>query len=518
MTKKGFELVAAIDVGSNALRMIIAQITAGGEIILLEEVKKTTHIGHDTFALGKIGIDTIHTACQSLKNFVKLMEDYKVRHYRAVATSGIREAVNREYILEQIRTRTGLNVQVISNAEERLLTYKAIRDHLAQARTIRQEGAMIVDIGSGGVEASVYSEGHLLFTEYIKVGSLRLKEILTDLERQTLHFPEIMEEFIESKAYLLKPRVKELKVKNFIGLGGEMSTITRLCLKEEAARQEKFIEKPALNKLYSNIRTMTTDQIVGAYQLDHRRAEILLPSVIIFNSFLAMTEAGGIHIPGVSLRHGLLADMVDTRFDTPRKRDFDDDIICSVHYMARRYNLDIPHSQQVEKLALTIFDQTARTHRLSRRERMYLQIAAILHDVGKFVNLNRHHIHSYNVIRAQNIMGISEEEYQIIANVARYHSDEDPAPFHENYLAMPETDRIVAAKLAAILKLADALDISHKQKIRSMEIVRRGNELHFIVPTMRDILLEKWSFQNKSAFFEEVMGQKPVFIVRGEKV
>lgn len=518
MTRKGFELVAAIDVGSNALRMIIGQITAKGEILILEEVKKVTHIGRDTFALGKIEIETMHATCQSLKNFVKLMNDYKVKHYRAVATSGIREAANREYILEQIRTRTGLNVEVINNAEERLLTYKAIRDHLSQAEKFRQEGAMIVDIGSGGVESSVYSAGNLQFTEYIKVGSLRLKEILTDLERQTLHFPEIMEEFIESKSYLLRPRVKELRVKHFIGLGGEMSTISRLCLNEQEMQSEKFIKKSILSKLYSNIRAMTTDQIVKEFKMEHRKAEVLLPSVIIFHTFLEMTEAEGIYIPMVSLRHGLLADMVDNQFDTIRKLDFHNDIISSVRYMGKRYNLDMPHALHVEELALSIFDQTMRIHRLSQRERMYLQIAAILHDVGKFINLNQHHIHSYNIIRAQNIMGSSDEEFAIIAHIARYHSEENPAPFHQTYYAMSPMDRIIVSKLAAILKLADSLDISHKQKITNVEIARHGNELHFSVPTMKDVLLEKWSFENRSTYFEEVMGHKPVFVVRGEKL
>jgi exopolyphosphatase/guanosine-5'-triphosphate,3'-diphosphate pyrophosphatase len=114
-------------------------------------------------------------------------------------------------------------------------------------------------------------------------------------------------------------------------------------------------------------------------------------------------------------------------------------------------------------------------------------------------------------------MGSSDAEFEIIANIARYHSEENPAPFHENYYAMPAIDRIIVAKLAAILKLADSLDIAHKQKIPHVEIARHGNELHFCVPTMKDILLEKWSFETKSTYFEEVMGHKPVFIVRGEK-
>lgn len=513
--KKGKpEVAAAIDVGSNTIRMIIAQITPKGEVLLLEDLRKPTNIGKDTFSYGRVQVETIHHTCDVLEGFSRLMRDYRIKKYRAVGTSGIREADNREYVLEQIRLKTGLTVEVINNAQERFLMFKAIRDYLPDDKS-SDKGTLIVDIRSGGVEISAYSKGSLKFTEYIKVGSLRLREILADLEQMTLDFPSIMEEFIESRIDFLKGIIKQMNINNFIGLGGELRTITRLCSEHEHVSEEKYIKSKTLAKLYSRVHKMTTDQIIEEYGLPRNQAEILLPSVILFYSFLAMTEAEGINTPLVSLRNGLMADMADEALNTPGKESSLNDVISSVWYIGQKYSIDRIHCANVEKLALSIFDRMIKIHRLGERERFYLRVAAILHDIGKYVNLNQHDIHSYNIIRFQDIMGFSNRELNLVANIARYHSEEIPQQAHENYRVLSDRDQIIVSKLAVMLKLAEALDISHNQKIDNIEIHTSGNELHFIVRTSEDILLEEWSFSAHITFFEEVMGIKPVIKRRG---
>lgn len=510
MKKPSLDIVAAIDVGSNSIRMITGQIYKDGKIVYLDDVWKPTNVGKDTFSYGRIQVETIHDTCDVLNGFVKLMRDYNIRHYRAVCTSGIREAENREYVLEQIRLRTGLEVEVINNAEERFLMFKAIRDFLPYTQKNSNKDTIIVDIRSGGVEISVYSEGNLKFTEYIRVGSLRLREILADLERRTLEFPSIMEEFIESRIDFLKPRIEGLDIKNFVGLGGELNTVIGLCNAKDSGKKGKYIRKEDLEKLYSSIHSMTTEQIIDEYGLQMNQAEILLPSVILLYSFLNMTSAKGIYAPMVSLRHGLLADMADESLNLPGKSESINDVISSVWYIGQKYFIDEVHCAYIEKIALTIFDQTTKIHRLGERERLYLRVASILHDVGKYVNLNQHDVHSYNIILFQDIMGLSNRELKLVANIARYHSEEIPKLSDENYAMLSIRDQILVSKLAAILRFAEALDISHKQKIEDVEIVKSGNELVFKIYSKEDILLEEWSFESNITFFEEVMGNKPI--------
>ena len=504
MKKYGIETVAAIDVGSNSIRMVIAQIKGDGSVEILEELNKPTDIGRDTFSTGKIEVETIYEVSDILKGYSNLMNDYKIKTYHAVSTSGIREAQNRQFVLEQIRIRTGISVDIISSAEERFYSYKVLPDRLPHIKKIYEEGCLIIDIGSGGVEISVYQNGKLKFTHNVKVGSLRLREMLSDLEKLTLDFPSILEEFIDSKIYMLKPIIKKLELKNFIVLGGEIKFLAK-----------DFIEKNEFKQIYTLIKGMTSEKIKLKYRIPAERAELLLPSVIICNSFLNMTKANTINIPIVSLRHGILADIVDERFDTVRKMDFLNDIESVVWDIGRKYKVDEKHSAYVEDLALFIFDSTIRVHRMEKNDRLYLRVAAILHDIGKYININNDDIHAYNIIKSENIMGFSKREMNLIANIVRYHSEENPNNEHGNYGELYYKDKIKIAKLCAILKLAEGLDISHKQKIVKFEITISGKEILFKYKASQDTLLEEWSFSKGISFFEEVMGYRPVIKRKG---
>ncbi|MDD3269952.1 MAG: HD domain-containing protein [Syntrophomonadaceae bacterium] len=509
--KKGFpKIVAAIDVGSNFLRMMIAEISKEGKIVPLDDVFKPTRIGRDTFASGEISLQSVRELCDTLKGFRRLMSDYHIKEYRALATSGIREAYNRLYVLEQIRVRANLDVEVINNAEERFIMLKALRDGLSDVPQMRQEGILVVNIGMGALEASIYNQGALQFSEHIKAGSLRLREILADLERSTLDFPSIVEEFVESKIYLLEPVIKPMNIKNVIGLGGELNSILSLCQQEQLSKEEKYLPAQALHRLYTKIRSMTIEQLIAGYNLHRNEAEILLPSLIIFKRFLEFTAAKGIHVPMIALRHGILADMVDDWFDTQRKYDFAGDIISSVWYIGRKFKLDENHAAHVANLALSIFDQTRMFHKLGVRERMYLQVAAILHDIGKFINLTQHEKHASNIIRYQEIIGLSKRDLNIIANISRYHSEKVPTFNDSRFRILKDDDKTMVSKLAAILKLADAMDITHKQKIKMVQVSNSRGRLEFHFFNSEEVLLEAWNFESHCDFFEEVMGIRPL--------
>lgn len=513
--KDKFKIVSSIDIGSYNIRMVIAQINTQGDIKILEELRHHANIGKDTFSYGKVNVDTIQETCIILKKYSRLMKEYNVKHYKAVTTSGIREASNRSYIIDQIKMKTGLEVEIINNAEERFLTFKAIRDKLKNVKGIREEGSLIVNIGSGGVEISAYKDGNLRFTSYIKVGSLRLREMLSDIERVTLDFPQIMEEFIESKTYLIEPVIKDMKIKNFIGLGGGLRNIVNLCNIDNNENTAKVIKKDFLDKLYLDISRKSIEKVASTYSLDYSEAQTLLPATIIFNKFLSITEANGIYVPMVSLRHGILAEMVDNWYNTPRKKDFLNDIISSVKFIGKKFDYDEEHATHVQYLSTLIFDYLRRIHKLGDRERLYLQVASLLHDIGKFINLDKHHIYSYGIIKALNIMGFSNRELSIIANIVRYHSDENPNRIDKGYNRLDYNDQITVSKLCSILKLSDAMDIAHTQKVRNLDITYDSNNIYIKVQTKDDIILEKWTFMKNAEFFEEVFGMKVIIKHKG---
>lgn len=506
MGKKAFDIVGAIDVGSHYLHMTIAQVNENGQVIILEDLTKPTNIGIDTFTLGRIATSTMRDTVEALKGFALVLRDYKVKIYKAIATSAFREAENREYVLEQIRLKTGLSVEVINSAQERFFMYKALRYQSPELKlTHPEESALIINIASGGVEVSIYDRGSLKLTEYVKIGALRLRETLADLQNKTTNFSQVMEEYIDSKLSLIKPMINNTTIKYFIGLGSELNTIFRLIRRNDL----HIMDSEDITNLYEKVRVMLDEQLRDTFDLHPRQIETFLPSVIILNSFLKMTKTKRVYIPMVELRQGILEDLSDRIYDHPRRVEYMKDIVSSVWYIAKKYGVDRQHSSQVAKLALSIFDQTKKLHKLGEMERLYLQIAAILHTIGYFVSFSDHHFFSYELIKKQNIMGLANAELDLIANIILYHEGEVPRQSHRNYQGLIVEAKITVSKLAAILKLADSLDISRGKKIEKVEIIFAGEELQFKLSAKQNILLEEWSFAQRMIFFEEVMGMRP---------
>lgn len=508
------EPIAVIDVGSNYLRMSITQVDEKTNIKILESVIKPTQNGRDTFISGRISINTIHETCDTLKGFVNLMKDYNVRHYKAVSTSGIREAENKQYVLEKIRLRVGINVQAITAAEERFFMLKAIRKHFLKSNFKILKNTLIVNVTSGGLEMLIYKKNQLKFAEYKKLGALRLKENLWELEKKTLHFSKVMEQHIESKLYLLKDVILKYETDCFIGLGGELKTVIKMIEGLNKSNDESinkdFILKENFLELYHKIKDMSEDELMFTYNLSKKETELLMPSISIFYYFFKITNSDRIYIPKISLWQGILYDLVDELMGTTGKEESFRDIISSVWHIGNKYGINKPHAAFVEKISLSIFDQTYKLHKLGYKERMYLQVASILHDVGNIINNTYHHIHSYTIIKNQDILGFSSKEIDLIANIARYHSYEIPMRAHNSYQVLDDKSKIIVSTLAAILKLAECLDSSHLQKIKKLKLVLSGETLFFNLESEDEIILEEWNFKKNVDFFEEVVGVRPI--------
>ena len=501
MKKKEREVVAAIDVGSNFLRMSIVEICSDGSNVVLEDVYQPNNIGRDTFGNGRVSSEGIKRTCQILNGFSKLMKDYKVKVYKAIATSGLREADNRDYVVEQIRLQSGINVEIINIVQERLYIFKALRNHSDLRGDTSLKDTMIVNITSGGVEVTIYDDFGLRFTEYFKLGPLRIREILGELEDKTISFSRVMEEFIESKIYVLKSKVKDLKINKFIGLGGELNTVLNIY-----SIHDRFLHKEKIDDLYKRLRDMSTDQIEEFYKLNRNTAELMLPSELIFKCFLNLTDADGIFAPMITLRQGIIYDLADELYNIEGRESALNDIISSVWYIAEKYGVEKEHAAYIEKISSILFEKTWKYHRLGNKEKLYLKVASILHDTGNYVSFSEHGLHSYNIIRSQKIMSFSDRDLDIIANVARYHTSKVPTYNDPNYLALKHKEKIIVSKLSAILKIAEAMDSSHLQKIASIDTHVSNDILYLKLYSMKDILLEKWEIMNNIEFFQEVMG------------
>lgn len=504
------ELAAVIDVGSHALKMRIFEINSKGDTKELEYVRKIIGIGHDTFTMNKITFETVDKVCDTLTQFKSLMNDYNVTNYYAVATSAVREAENKAYLLDQIKLKTGLDVQVIDNSKEQCFIHLALKHNLKNYKDIIQEGVVFITIGAGSIQITVYNKGNLLTSQNIKLGILRITDILSSLERDTLTYHKILELFIRINMESLECFEYLNKIKHYIAVGGEISLIYELIIEKANKQKISSIEKDVFDEFYEKIIHLPRASLISEYYIHSERAVLILPSVILFKIFLDSVNTQKIIIPKVTLIDGIILNFdqnIINKKNNQLIKTMHDDIITSVIRLGNKYHFNEKHSLDVCNKSMKLFNALINVHGLSD-ERLLLRIAAILHDIGKFINIDKHYEHSFYIIKSSEIIGLSNKELEIIAYITKYH--ESLAPKIENNDLINEREQLIIAKLTAILRVCDALDSSHLQKIMITKIEIKDKYLYIYGETRQDVLLEKWSFQRKSYFFKEVFGLTPV--------
>jgi exopolyphosphatase/guanosine-5'-triphosphate,3'-diphosphate pyrophosphatase len=268
------------------------------------------------------------------------------------------------------------------------------------------------------------------------------------------------------------------------------------CFTVPAKKFQSFVEEVA---------DMDVGEIVDTYGLPYADAETLAPALSVHASMLAATDAKRVTIPLVSLRNGLLLE-VSAMAAGQRQSDFSKQVIASARALGRKYHYDEPHAQHVAKLGLKLFDQLKDEHTLGRRERLLLEVAAILHDIGVFIGNSAHHKHSSYLVRESDLFGLRKTEKELLAEVVRYHRKAIPKPTHLDYMSLPRQERVVVSKLAAILRIADALDRAHQQRVNEFSIEKDRDQLLIRVSGVEDLSIERSGLRDKGDLFEDIFG------------
>ena len=510
-------MFAAIDVGSFELEMGIYEISYKTGIRCVDHIRHVIALGRDSFSQGKISYELVEEMCGVLSEFVQIMKTYKVKDYRAYATSALREARNKQIILDQIRVRTGLNVRIISNSEQRFISYKAIASKAAEFEKIIQKGTAIVDVGFGSARLSLFDKDALVTTQNLPLGTMRIRSMLSKIPSTVRGHKEQIEEVVDNELFTFrKMYLKDRQVANLIGIGENiLYVIRRMGLKDMSDK----IDAATMHQLYDRLSHMSTDQIEEYFGVNSEYASLLLPSIAVYNRILEITGADLFWAAGIRLCDGIAAEYADDNKLVKFSHNFENDILAASRNMAKRYKCHTSHNQALEEYALKIFDNIKKFHGLENRHRLLLQIAVLLHACGKFISIRNSNECSYNIIMSTEIIGLSHLEREIIANVVRYNirdfdydmvqletqiHEEDPSGLSRNAIT------ILIAKLTAILRLANSMDRSHRGKLADCRMAVRDNELVITTGYQGDLTLERTSFEQKADFFEEIFGIRPV--------
>ncbi|MDR1541217.1 MAG: HD domain-containing protein [Clostridiales bacterium] len=508
--KDKFEMAAVVDIGSNELRLKISQIVKG-KLKYLESLTYPLSLGRDTFNSGKISFERVDKACEIIKNFLSIIREYGVSDIRAIATTAVREATNVDYFLDQVKIKTGLSIAVMDDMQEKLYIYKLLTRFLKEDI---KYSAMMVFIGSGNIGVSILEDGRIPYTQSIKVGSLRISELFDDIQEYSSEFYVVLEEYLVSFTDMLENSIPE-NIKHFIVAGTEIEMVADLTNAEKKGlfytiSKEKFLA------FYRDVKMKTTDQVASEYTIPIDKAEVLLPAMCIYDNLLQFTKAESITASQLMLSDAILYEMLCPDDFNDINKDFAKNTLLCATALAKKNDAVEGHYLCVMGFAVKIFDKMKKIHGMGQREKLLLQLGAILHDIGKFINLSRHHKHSYEIISGSEIVGLNQLEVEIVANLALYHSVDLPSLADDNYRKLDLFNRVLVSKLVAILRLADSLDRSHKQKFKEIDVKTTDGELLITITTDKNTDLEQWSFKEKGRFFEEVFGMKAV--IRKKKV
>lgn len=503
---------AAIDIGSYEVSMKIFELSKKVGFKELNDVRYSLELGRGAYSGRRIDQEMLDTLCEVLNDYRRIMKDYGVEEYRTCATSAFRELDNPIVVIEQIYRRTGMMVEVLSNAEQHFLGYKSIAAIETGFKKMIQKGTAILDVGGGSLQVSLFDKDALVTTQSLKMGSLRIRQRLRELEKSTIHYDKLVEEFIRNDLMSFQRLyLKDRDIKNVILMG---DFITDTIFQEE--RQDNIITKNEFMNRYEDVINKSQYEIAQSMEIDPEYAELVVPTMVVCKNFIEIFNAEALWAPGVSLLDGMAYDFAEKKKYIKSVHNFENDILVAARNIAKRYSSGKNHIFGTMNLCLDIFDSMKKIHGMSARERLLLQIAALLHDCGKYISMGDVAECSYQIIMSTEIIGLSTQERQIIASAVRYNTSAFAS--YEELKMETGADRIsylVIAKLAAILRLANAMDRSHYQKVKGIKTVLKDRELQMVVDSSQDISLELGLLKDKVEFFEEVFGVRLVLRRKG---
>lgn len=506
--------LAAIDIGSNSIHMIVAQINADGTMTTLWRLKEMVGLGRLSFPSQRLSREAMEQAMGALGRIQQAAKQRRVEKILAVATSAVREAENGGDFIERVRRRLRLDVRVVSAREEARLIYLAVR----HAAPLKDEPELIIDVGGGSVELIVGTEKQALLLESRKLGAARMtarfvkSDPISDEDRLALlkHYEHELTPICE--------QIAALKPIGAIGTSGTLENLAAMCCPDATAAvgngsdPQLVIERARFQEMVSELVKSKSKDRAKMLALDPQRQDQIVAGSLLVNELFDRLKLKKIRICRSALREGIVLDYAQRHLpELAIRREVPEPRRRSVMGLARRCEWNRTHSEQVAHLTLEIFDDLKSLHGMGAMERELIEYGALLHDIGWHIGHKGHHKHSMYLVLHGGLKGFSEEEMRVIANIARYHRKSPPKAKHLDYeLLSPRARRIVDVG-AGILRIADGMDRSHGGVIQEVRCNIGQDGVNFILSAKSDAALELWAAKRKGDLFKKAFGRDIAF-------
>ncbi len=502
MSPRSGSVLAVVDLGSNAVRLQIAQLALPGPVLVLAEDRAAVRLGEQVFRTGRLAAAAIARTSDALERFARLAERAGAARIRAVATSAVREASNRAALVRAIRDRAGIGLEVISGAEEARLVCLGVLQGEPPS-----EHSLILDIGGGSTEI-ISARGEEPESSWsLQLGAVRLTEFFVRGDPVARKEVRLIDEAVEDALLQVDPLLVG-RHRRIIGAAGTTGAVAQLA--RRFAGREASASVPVSYDQVRRVLERLRDSSARdrrKWGVDEQRSDIIYAGTAICEGVMRRLRVDELAITQRGLRDGLMADLVRR---TVRRRGahlHDESVVLDgLRAFGRRCAYREEHAEQVAQLSLSLFDQLHSLHHHGEEERALLHAAAMLHDVGSFISYNRHHKHSYYLLYHADLPGYTDRERELIATIARYHRRSAPKESHEEFQRLSARERQVVRHLAAILRVADGLDRGHRRHVRSLTARCRGKGVQIAVVAEKGSDLEVWSARQKADLLEQVAG------------
>jgi exopolyphosphatase/guanosine-5'-triphosphate,3'-diphosphate pyrophosphatase len=493
---------AAIDIGSNSVRMLAAETAPGRATRILAAERQVTRLGAGVFLDGRIPPETIDLVCEDLARMAQVYRKLDVVGVRAVATSALRDASNQQEFLERASQVLGTPVEIISGQEEARLIHQGVEARWPQP----DKRALIVDVGGGSAEVILADHGVLSEAFSKPLGAVRLTEVFLKSDPPSPLELHRMHEYIEEK---LATPLRRIGAGPFDRVIATSATAAAIVCAVNRVRRSRRDEADRLKASIAQIRRFYREicdgdlaarrKIVG---IGPKRAELIVAGTAVFLRVLELFHQPSLHYSAAGVRDGIIADL--TARGVGRELSMlNRDQRRAVELMARRYGVQVPHARKVADLARRLFESLQSLHRLPPAFGKLLEAAAYLHDIGHYVSDTAHHKHSYYLVINSDLPGFTDTERQMIALLCRYHRRTMPVPRHSPFQTLDPEARRAILLLTPLLRIADSLDRSHEQRVSDLQVQLRNASVAIALESGQDTDLEMWAAERVADSFRE---------------
>ena len=481
--------------------MMVAEKSGDGSLVPVEFLQQPAPVARDIFRQGHISLSTTERIVSIAKGFQKSLVELGLPAdglTRAAASNIFSEASNHETVINRIRIACGLPVGIIDDGEMTRLIYLKTRRRLQHIPAMQRDTTLVVHVGPGNTRALLFQNGRIMrYTSY-RMGTHRTREAVDATHAEGGSLLRVIREHVFGNLAQIRFDYDNIRIDGLVVIGYEIQSVTAAL-----GRPGRACTIKSLRQLAAEASEMSDVELVKRFRVDYQTAEALLPALEINLAIAESFKLGEIHIPDSDYEQGLLHDLLVSRDLTGA---FAEDVLRSARILAGRYQSDAGHGEHVGNLCAKFFAELQDLHQLTPHDGLLLQVAAILHEVGTYVSPRAHHKHSEYLILNSEVFGLDRADVTIVAQVARYHRHACPTLDHPPYAALGNDERIRVSKLAALLRVADALERTHAQRVSEIRMKRDSGKLRLSLPGLADAAVERLAMASKAELFERVFG------------